>query len=381
MKKLYFQCDMGAAGDMLCGALLDLLDSAKQQDALNVLNNIGFDGVSVSVQRQVKCMISGTKFQVEIRKAEQYHNHTHIHQIYERIDSFNVDDKTKNDAKSVYAMIAQAESRVHNTEVADIHLHEVGAKDAVMDIVSACYLFHKIGAEKIAVSPITTGYGSVKTAHGVMSVPAPASVELLKGVPCKTGDIEGELATPTGIALLKYFADDFTHNNEMTIQKTGYGMGSRDFERANCVRAFLGDDSENEETVYELRCEVDDMTGEEMGYCINKLIQCGAKDAYVQSIVMKKSRPGMLLTVVCSEASADEMTKLIFKHTTTLGIRKIKCTRNVLNREIIEQNAVRVKRSSGFGTQKEKIEFDDLAKIADENDISLFEARKMIEYY
>lgn len=381
MKKLYFQCDMGVAGDMLCGALLDLLDSGEQQTVLNVLGNIGFDGVSVSAQRQVKCMISGTKFNVEIRKDEQYHNHTHIRRIYEKIDSFNIDDKTKRDAKNVYAVIAQAESRVHNAEVADIHLHEVGAKDAIMDIVSACYLFNKIGAQKISTSPITTGYGSVKTAHGIMSVPAPASALLLSGVPCRTGDIEGELATPTGIALLKYFAGDFTNSNEMTLQKTGCGMGSRDFERANCVRAFLGDSREGEETVYELRCEVDDMTGEQMGYCINKLMQCGAKDAYVQSIVMKKSRPGMLLTVVCSEASADEMTRLVFKHTTTLGIRKIKCTRNVLNREIVEQNAVRVKRSSGFGIQKEKIEFDDLAKIADENDISIFEAGKMTEYY
>lgn len=376
MKKLYFQCDMGVAGDMICGSLLDILDSDKQSEVLKELNNIGFDGVNVSIERQVKCFVSGIKFNVEIKK--QGHNHTHISQIYDTIDGFNIDEKTKNDAKKVYSMIAAAESKVHNADVADIHLHEVGAKDAIMDIVSACYLFNKIGAEKISASPITTGYGSVKTAHGIMSVPAPASAELLSGIPCKAGNIEGELATPTGIALLKYFANEFSYNNEMTNQKTGYGMGSKDFERANCVRVFYGEDNSDEEAVYELRCEVDDMTGEEMGYCINKLIQCGANDAFVQSVVMKKSRPGMLLTVVCSEDDVEKMTRLVFKHTTTLGIRKIKCTRSILSREIVEQNSVSVKKSFGFGTKKEKIEFDNLAKIADENDISLFEARKMI---
>lgn len=378
MKKIYFQCDMGTAGDMICGSLLDLFDSDEQRNILDLLNNIGFDGVSVRVERTIKCSVSGLKFNVEIRTEEQYHKHTHIGQIYDMIDSFNIDDKTKCDAKNVYAMIAKAESKVHNADVADIHLHEVGAKDAIMDIVSACYLFNKIGAEQISASPITTGCGSVKTAHGIMSVPAPASAELLLDIPCKTGNIEDELATPTGIALLRYFANDFTYNNEMTVQKTGCGMGSKNFERANCIRAFYGDDNGNEEVVYELRCEVDDMTGEEMGYCINKLIQCGANDAFVQSVVMKKSRPGMLLTVVCGEDMVSEMTQLIFKHTTTLGVRKIKCKRNILNREITEQNCVRVKKSTGFGTRKEKVEFDDLAKLADKNNISVFDARKII---
>lgn len=376
MKKIFLECNMGVAGDMLCGALLDLMDDSQRENAVAKINTF-VAGVSVSAKSAIKCGISGTKFDVDI----EHHNHheplhTHISEIYDIIDSFDISESVKQNAKSVYSIIANAESKAHNMPVADVHLHEVGAKDAIIDVTSACYLLNLLGVEKIICSTITTGFGEVKTAHGIMPVPAPATATILTGVPTKNGLVEGELCTPTGAALVKFFAEEFTDNSEFTALNIGYGMGTKDFEKPNCVRATLFDDSN--EYVYELRCQIDDMTGEEIGYAINKMMSLGALDAFVTPIVMKKSRPAYAFTVICQCDKLDYFTEQMFKHTTTLGVRQVKCARQTLDREFVECNGVQIKRSSGFGTQKEKIEFDELAQFAEKNDVSLFEARKMM---
>lgn len=368
---------MGVAGDMLVGALLDLLDDDAKQQAINDIQALSLDKVTISVTKGKKQAVAGTKFDVNIEDNHNHHHHHHtsISEIMETIDGFNIDDKTKQDAKAIYKLIAKAESKVHGEEVSEIHLHEVGMKDAIIDITSACYLINKLDVELIA-SPITTGYGEVKTAHGIMSVPAPATAILLSGIPMKSGDIEGELCTPTGIAILKYYAKEFSNSNNMTIAKIGIGLGTKDFEKPNCVRVFLSEDSWIEKVV-ELRCQVDDMTGEEMGYAIEKLISVGAKDAYVRPIVMKKSRPAMELTVITTSGECDEIARQVFKHTTTIGIRKIECSRYAMDREIEELGAIHIKRSSLGNISKEKLEFDDIAKLANEKDISIFEAKKL----
>lgn len=374
MKKIYIECNMGVAGDMLCGALLDCLNDNEKDIIINKLNTL-YKSIEVSCEKVKKCEISATKFNVNIEK--ENHSHTSINEIYDIIDGFEIKDNIKTDAKEIYKIIARAESKVHNTNVADIHLHEVGAKDAIADIVSCCYLIDFLKIKEITASPIVTGYGEVKAAHGILPVPAPATAEILKGIPNEKGNIKSELTTPTGAGLIKYFAKEITNNYPMTYSKIGYGAGNKDFEKPNCVRVFLSDD--NKSTVYELKCQIDDMTGEEMGYALEKLLSYGAKDVYFTPITMKKSRPAYMLTVISSEKDKEYLTKQIFKHTSTLGIRQVKCTRAELDREIVECNGITIKRSQGYGITKEKAEFDELAKIADENDISVFDARKLIK--
>lgn len=374
MKKIYIECNMGASGDMLCGALLDTLNKNEQNEIINKLNTF-MQGVTVSCTKNEKCGISGTKFNVDIE--EHGHHHSSIKEIFDTIDGFALDEKIKQNAKEVYKIIANAESKVHGVEVADIHLHEVGMKDAIMDITAFCYIISYINAEIIACSPIATGYGEVKTAHGILPVPAPATALLLAGIQNYAGDIKGELTTPTGAGLIRYFAKEITTERPETYNTIGYGMGSKDFERPNCVRVFVSD--ENEESVVELKCQIDDMTGEEMGYALNKLLSLGALDVYLTPIVMKKSRPAFEMTVITYPDKKDFFIKQIFKHTTTLGIRQIECTRSVLTRKIVVKNEIKLKKSEGYGVKKEKPEFDELVKIADERDISVFEAREFVK--
>lgn len=373
MKRLHIEANMGVAGDMLCAALLDTLNINDKEYIINKLNTL-IDNVTVSLKEVSKNGIRASKFDVKIK--ESGHTHTNISEIYKIIDGFDLPQQVKENTKAVYKLIAEAESKVHGTTVADVHLHEVGAKDAVIDITACCMLIDFLKIDKITCSPIVTGYGEVKTAHGIMPVPAPATAELLKGIPTFTGEIKGELTTPTGAALVKYFADEFT-NSSTEYSETGYGAGTKDFEKPNIIRVFTGES--DTDTVFELRCQIDDMTGEELGYAIKKMLTLGAKDAYVKPIVMKKNRPAYEFTVICSHADKDELTRQMFKHTTTLGIRQIECTRAILDREITEKSGIHIKRSQGYGAQTEKIEFDDLVKIAEENDISVFEARKTIE--
>ena len=374
MKELYIECNMGVAGDMLSAALLDTLSDNDRKTITDRLNSLLPD-VSVTLSKVKKNKISASKLDVSI--TECGHHHTDIAEIYGIINGFDLPDNVKENAKKVYSLIANAESKVHGTQVADVHLHEVGAKDAIIDVTAFCYILDYINIEKVHCSSIVTGYGSIKTQHGILSVPAPATAELLKGMQIISGDIEGELTTPTGAAIVKYFAGESSPIN-MNIEKTGYGAGTKDFAKPNVVRVFIGE-SDSTEDIYELRCQLDDMTGEEMGYAITKLIDLGAKDAYVKPIVMKKSRPAFEFTVITTPEKKDELTAQIFKHTTTLGVRQVECKRCTLSREITENNCVHIKKSAGYGTEKSKIEFDDLARIADEKDISLFEARRLTE--
>ena len=375
MKKVYFECNMGAAGDMLCGALLDTVDKNKRAEIVEKINSVGFPNAKISAVDDVKRGLVGTKFNVYVT-AQNIHSHTSISEIFEVINTLNVVENIKVDATSIYKIIADAESAAHGISVADVHLHEVGMIDAIVDIVSFCFIKKELEIDKIYASPITVGYGSVKTAHGIMNVPAPATAAVLADVPIKGGDIEDELCTPTGAAILKYFCTDFSVLGDFKYDCVGVGNGTKDFERANCVRAFVGDcDSDD---VCELRCQVDDMTGEEMGYAKNKLLALGALDAFVQSVVMKKSRPGFLLTVIVNRIDKSLFIRQIFKHTTTLGVRVLECERYRLSREIKEYEKVRVKRSSGFGAEKIKIEYDDIAKCADENNLSFFKAREQL---
>lgn len=284
------------------------------------------------------------------------------------INGLNVSDKVRSDALAVYALIAEAESKAHGKPVTDIHFHEVGTMDAVADIIGVCVLLEQTGADKIVVSPLATGFGQVRCAHGILPVPAPATASIIEGIPTYSGDVEGELLTPTGAALLKHFADSFGSRPVMAVSKTGYGMGKKDFEKANMLRTFIGEEfSEDGDKIIEIRFNVDDMTGEEIGYATGIFMENGALDVFTTPVGMKKNRPGILITLVVKPEDKEKFAKLIFEHTTTIGFRYIAMDRFRLDRReekvMTRYGEVSVKVSEGFGVTKAKPEYDDVAGI------------------
>ena len=291
------------------------------------------------------------------------------------ISHLDVSESVRKNAVGVYRLIAEAESAAHGCEIEQIHFHEVGTMDAIADIVGVCMLFEEIAPEKVVVSPINTGSGQVRCAHGILPVPAPATAYILKDAPIYSNEIRGELCTPTGAAILKYFADKFSSMPVMRVSATGYGMGTKDFETANCVRAFLGESGEAGDEILELCCNLDDMTPEAVGYAMDKLLLGGALDVFTTPIGMKKNRPAVLFSCLCRPSDKKKMTELIFKHTSTIGVREYTCKRHILDRREIMINTnygkVRAKESSGYGVTKIKPEYDDLARIADENNIAI----------
>lgn len=376
MKILYLDCGMGAAGDMLTAALLELFDD--KEAVLAELNGLGIPGVQFIAEKSEKCGIGGTHMRVLVEGHEEdghHHPHSGMDDIAHIVGHLTVSKEVRQEIMDIYWIIAGAESKVHGVPVTHIHFHEVGAMDAIADVAAVCYLMDKLKADKVVASPVHVGSGQVKCAHGLLPVPAPATANILTGIPIYGGAIKGELCTPTGAALLKHFVKNFGDMPPMTVSKIGYGMGKKDFDAPNCIRAMLGETAEKAERILELSCNLDDMTGEAIGFAMEVLLEAGALDVFTTAIGMKKSRPGVMLTVLCRDADKEKLLPLIFKHTTTLGIREKFCNRYTLTRreEIVQTpyGPVRQKISSGYGVQRSKYEYEDLAKIARENDLSL----------
>ena len=288
-------------------------------------------------------------------------------------------EEVKAEVRAVYADIAEAESRVHGVPVEAVHFHEVGALDALADVAGVCLLMHLLKPEQVLASPVHVGSGQVRCAHGIVPVPAPATALLLEGIPMYSGSIRGELCTPTGAALLRHFVTKFGPMPVLRLEKTGYGMGKKDFEAANCLRALWGETEDNAEDVLELRCNLDDMSPEALGYAQERLWAAGARDVYTVPIGMKKNRPGTLLICLCTLEKREELLRTLFRHTTTLGVREVKCARSTLRRREEKLDTrfgpVRVKVSEGWGVVRRKAEYDDLSRIAREEGMSLEEVR------
>ena len=454
MKTLYFECNMGAAGDMLMAALLELHDN--RDDFLKRLNGAGIPGVIVKAIPSVKCGITGTRIKVEINGREEecgnhherhdrhhhehddnhhhnhhshdhdehchehhshdydhhhshshdhshdkhddrhndgdnqkthglheHHRHTSYHDVERLIADLKISDTVKKDSLEVYRLIAEAESHAHGVPVDKIHFHEVGEMDAVADIVGVCMLMEELAPDIILSSPVNVGSGHVRCSHGILPVPAPATAFILQSVPMYNEQTEGELCTPTGAALLKYFVKNFCKMPVITVVKHGYGMGKKNFEKANCVRAFIGNVDSAGEEVIELVCGLDDMTPEAVAFAQSILLDEGALDVYTSPIGMKKGRQGLSFTCMCRTAQKDKMLSLIFKHTATLGIREYASRRYTLQKEKSEIQTkfgtVNVKTSRGFGVVKSKPEYEDIAKIARETGKSIHEILREIE--
>jgi len=394
MKTLYFECTMGAAGDMLMAALLELHDNP--QEFLARLNSAGIPNVTITVEPSVKCGITGTHIKVTINGQEENpamhehhhhdeheHSHSDYHGIEHLIGHLNVTDTVKKNVLAVYKLIAEAESHVHGVPVDKIHFHEVGEMDAVADITGVCMLIEELAPDVVLASPVNTGSGHVRCAHGVLPVPAPAAAYILQNIPIYSDQTSGELCTPTGAALLKHWVKEFCAMPVMAVAKIGYGMGKKDFEKANCVRSFLGETESVHEEVIELICNLDDMTAEAVAFAQQLLLEEGALDVYTTPIGMKKGRMGLSFTCMCHVHDKEKMLSLIFKHTTTLGIREYLSRRHTLRKEQTQAQTkygtVSIKTAYGFGVQKSKPEYEDIARIAREKNISLQDVLQEIE--
>ncbi len=404
MRTIYLDCSMGAAGDMLTAALLELLP--EKDTFLQKMQSLGLPGLEISAEPSVKCGITGTHMRVLIHGEEEGHPHehaveahahshadapeaahAHIHvhphhhtdldELTHRISHLNVSEAVRSDILAVYQSIADAESRVHGVPVEQIHFHEVGSLDALADVTGVCLLMELLAPEQVLASPVHVGSGQVRCAHGILPVPAPATALLLEGIPIYGGSIRGELCTPTGAALLRRFVTRFGPLPPMRVEKTGYGMGMKDFEAANCVRAMLGQTEESAGHILELACNLDDMTPEAVGFAMEQLFAAGALDVYTTPIGMKKNRPGVLLTCMCREDDREAMLRTIFRHTSTLGVRVSVCDRYTLSRRQYAvqtpDGEIRVKESSGWGVLRRKAEFEDLAHIARQTGKSIAE--------
>ena len=421
MKTLYLDCGMGAAGDMLMAALLELCTEQEKEKFLDTMNHrLGLPGVTVEAEPAVKCGITGTHMAVKVHGEEEgshdhghSHEHTHshddshghehthshddshghehthshshsrLHDIEHIISHMEVSEQVKADVLAVYKLIAEAESHAHGVPVEEIHFHEVGTMDAVADVTGVCLLMEQLEIGQVIASPVHVGSGQVRCAHGILPVPAPATAYMLQDVPIYGGSIQGELCTPTGAALLKHFVSRFGAMPVMKVAAIGYGCGKKDFEAAICFRASLGETLEGADEVVELCCNLDDMTPEALGFAQEELLAAGALDVYTTAIGMKKCRPGVMLTCMCRREQADQMKELLFRHTTTLGIREYVCSRTTLQRTIKEWDTefgtLHRKEVSGWGVQRGKLEYEELAEIAREKGMSLEEVRQRIE--
>ena len=404
MRTIYLDCPMGAAGDMLMAALLELLP--EKDTFLQKMQSLGLPGLEISAEPSVKCGITGTHMRVLIHGEEEghphehaaeahahshadapeaahahvhvhLHHHTDLNELTHRISHLNVSEAVRSNILAVCQSIADAESRVHGVPVEQIHFHEVGSLDALADVTGVCLLMELLAPEQVLASPVHVGSGQVRCAHGILPVPAPATALLLEGIPIYGGSIRGELCTPTGAALLRRFVTRFGPLPPMRVEKTGYGMGTKDFEAANCVRAMLGQTEESAGHILELACNLDDMTPEAVGFAMEQLFAAGALDVYTTPIGMKKNRPGVLLTCMCREDDREAMLRTLFRHTSTLGVRVSVCDRYTLSRRQYAvqtpDGEIRVKESSGWGVLRRKAEFEDLARIARQTGKSIAE--------
>lgn len=471
MKKiLYLDCGMGAAGDMLSAALLDLLAEVETEgkiasaqenkktgssiskekteentdanritikentvrDLVGELNEIGIPEVVFEAEKSDRCGILGLHLSVRIHGVEEgedlhnhsdehaHHHHRSLSDVLSIINGLKLPDQVRSHVIRVYQVLAEAESHAHGMEVSEIHFHEVGMMDAIADIAASSYLLHLLNPDQIIASPVRTGFGQVHAAHGILPLPAPATAFLLRGIPTYAGDLEGEMTTPTGAVLLKTFVSSFEEQPVMTVKAIGYGMGKKEFPRANCLRAIFGETycesksepsdqkqdrisdptsqrenrasaensakssfpdkmesnrTDQEDQIIRLECDIDDMTGEELGFAMDRIYEAGAREVFYSPIQMKKNRPGILLTVLTRPGEKENVVRSIFSHTTTIGIREEVIRRYVLKRSIVTEETafgpVRKKVSEGYGVRREKWEYEDLKAIAKKENLSI----------
>jgi uncharacterized protein (TIGR00299 family) protein len=378
---LYYDCFAGISGDMNLGALVDLgVDAAYLERELGKLN---IEGFRLEVEPGMRKGISGTKVTVVVDHPEN-EKHRHLSHIEALINNSSLSDRIKKKSLAIFDLVAEAEAKVHNISKQQVHFHEVGALDSIADIVGAAICQEYLEVDEIQASPVQLGGGFVKCAHGMMPVPAPATAEIVADIPVKTGLVEYEATTPTGAAILAATVDRFESRMELVVHKTGYGIGQRDGEIPNVLRVYLAEgskrvteDVEEEEAVM-LECNLDDMNPERYTHVMDLLFEAGAADVFIIPIVMKKSRPGHMLSVLCNSDSVDKMKEILFTETSSIGLREHTLRKSMLRREMVmvstKYGEIEVKRSFFNGrVVNEKPEFEQCRKLAREHGVTLEE--------
>jgi uncharacterized protein (TIGR00299 family) protein len=377
MNLAYFDCFSGISGDMTLGALLDAgCDLARLRADLQSLQVPGWE---ISAEKVWKNGMAATYAKV---KTEDQKKHRSLTDILEILKNSKLDDQVRDRATLIFQKLGEAEAKVHDVPLDKIHFHEVGAVDAIIDIVGACIGFHQLGIDKFACSPLNVGGGTAKMAHGVLPVPAPATATLLKGKPTYSNGVQRELVTPTGAAIVATLCDHFGPQPPMTVSAIGYGAGTADLEgQPNVVRIMIGQPAEKlvagfDEEISVIEANLDDMNPQIYGYFLEKALAAGALDVYTTPVQMKKNRPGTLLTVLCKPQDASALTTLIFAETTTFGVRTTTAHRRILPREHVSVSTtfgdVRIKLSRINGRiQHAAPEFDDCRKLAVEKNVPL----------
>ncbi|MDP3915537.1 MAG: nickel pincer cofactor biosynthesis protein LarC [Bacteroidota bacterium] len=386
MKILYYDCFAGISGDMNLGAMIDLGVDAHYLE--NELRKLNIEGFHLEITKDLRRGISGTKAEVIVENPDN-EKHRHLRHVEEIINNSTLSEAVKANSLKIFKLIAFAEAKVHSIAVERVHFHEVGALDSIADIVGAAICLDFLRVDKVLSSPIQLGGGTVKCAHGIMPVPAPATALIVENVPVKLGLVQHEATTPTGAAILVATVDEFTEQINFPITKTAYGIGHRDVsEVPNVLRVFLsetetaaGDVKEEIATV--LECNIDDMNPERYDFILEQLFNAGASDAWLVPIIMKKSRPAIQLSVLCAPEKVQKMKHIIFTHSTTIGLREYSVKKSVLSRIEILVNTkfgnVRVKQSVFEGkVVRSKPEFDDCRTIALQEKISLEEVEREV---
>lgn len=418
MKILYYDCFSGISGDMNLGALLDL--GIDKKYLIEELSKLKLKGYEIKVSRDSRKGIEGTKVDVVLQEHNHEHNHNedghaHVHKgnvhshdehrnlkdIEEIIDCSELSSKVKDLSKKMFMKVAEAEAKVHGKSLYEVHFHEVGAVDSIVDIVGAAICLNYLNVDKIMSSSIELGGGFVKCAHGIIPVPAPATVEILKGIPVKLGAVPFETTTPTGAAILAAIVDEFQDDKNFIISKIGYGIGNRDTDIPNVLRVMLVEEADKSiihknklEQVYNaqcnnetdqqiIECNIDDMNPEVYEFIIDKLFTEGALDVYLTPIIMKKGRPSIKISVLCEENKVEKMKEVLFRQTTTFGVRSFKVHKTMLERKFTKVNTsygeITVKEAYYKGEKiKSKLEYEECKKIADNVGVSIIEVYKKL---
>jgi pyridinium-3,5-bisthiocarboxylic acid mononucleotide nickel chelatase len=423
MKILYYDCFAGISGDMNLGAMIDL---GIEADYLkNELLKLPVNGYTLQITRDIRKGISGTRANVLIdeqsllianpshehdHEHEHPHDHEHFHdhghsnllvhqkekkpnhnsfaEIKQLILSSNLNESVKDKSLAIFVKVAEAEAKIHNLPVGEVHFHEVGAVDSIVDIVGAAICLDKLGVDAVYSSTVELGGGSVRCSHGIYPVPAPATAEIVKHMPVRTGTVNYEATTPTGAAILAACVNEFTDKAEFSIIRTGYGIGAKDGEIPNVLRVFLCESvnrkDQDKDSSFIVECNIDDMNPEFYDYITDSLFTAGAKDVYITPIIMKKSRPAVKLSVLCTTDAEARINEVLFRETSTIGVRKYRVDKTMLDRVIETVSTplgdVRVKSAFFKGVCiKSKPEYDDCIKIAREKGIPVSQVYREVE--
>jgi len=369
MKIIYYDCFSGISGDMNLGAMIDL--GTEESYLVNELNKLHLEGWKLEVIKDQRHGITGTK--VTVKQTRQEHVHRHLSDIEDIIDGSGLDERTKHLSKEIFMKVALAEAAVHGIEKEKVHFHEVGAVDSIIDIVGSAICFNALEVDEVHVSVVELGGGIVKCDHGSLPVPAPATAEIMKGIPSKRGGVDFEATTPTGAAIIATLGKVFNSTQPFKITRTGYGVGQKDHpDVPNLLRVFLGETQDTLEKGHEallIECNIDDMNPEFFDHISERLFTSGASDVFLTNIIMKKGRPGIVLNVIIEKENAETVKEILFTESTTLGIRSFPFMKDTLIREFETIDTiwgpVTIKRSFYKGNEVScKPEYEECKKIA-----------------